>query len=162
MYFGKAHERFVLGVPTDTVLSVECENDGTKAGESMSGPTLLTYNLNPEAEARLRAICQKQGLVYRAVQPDECAIPLGALVGIPCSAAKDAPQGGFSDLMLVMCNLLNPQLDAFLLEMRECGVPPIPLKAVLTPSNVAWSSLTLRDELAREHEAVQRKHRPNL
>ena len=124
----------------------------------MAGPMLLTYNLDARTEARLRVLCQKQHIRYRAVDPGEYALPVGALAGIPVAAEPAAsPVQGFSDPMLVMCHMLSTQLNAFLQGLRESGVPRISLKAILTPTNVAWSSVQLRDELAREHEAVQRK-----
>ena len=83
-----------------------------------------------------------------------------ALAGIAISGkSSGAAIGCFDDEMLVMCHMLSDQLDAFLRAMRECGMPPIALKAVLTPTNVTWNSLTLHDELSREHDAMQRRVR---
>ena len=42
-------------------------------------------------------------------------------------------------------------------EMRKQKIPKINLKAMLTEHNVKWDSVTLHDELAREHEAVNKK-----
>ncbi|MBR1821294.1 MAG: DUF3783 domain-containing protein [Clostridia bacterium] len=124
----------------------------------MAGMLLLTYNLDEGTTQRLQTLCQRQGIRYRAVAPSEYALPIGALAGIPVSkAAKVGLNAYFSDPMLVMCHILSPQLDAFLRGMREEGVPRIPLKAILTPSNVTWNSLQLRDELAREHEAMNKR-----
>ena len=122
----------------------------------MAQPTLLTYNLNPEAAAALKRLCDGLNIRCRAVAPSEYALPVGALAGIPVSKAPAAPSGqGFDDAMLVICFMLSDQLDALLAAMRQAGVR-VPLKAVLTPTNVAWSSARLRDELAREHEQMNR------
>ena len=121
----------------------------------MAQPLLLTYNLNGDTAAKLDALCKAQGIRVRAVKPFEFALPIGVLAGIPVSKAPDGmPVSTFSDEMLVMCHMLSDQLDAFLHGMRAGGVPRIPLKAVLTPVNVSWDSLRLRDELAREHAAM--------
>ena len=126
----------------------------------MASPLLLTYNLNPLAGAGLAALCKRQGIRLRPVQPGEYALPIGALAGIPVSAATGAvPPSPFADEMLVMCHMLSDQLDAFLQGMRDLGIARIPLKAVLTPSNVAWTSSRLHDELSREHEAMVRRAR---
>lgn len=118
-------------------------------------PTLLTYNLNPDTASRLEAVCREQGILLRAVKPFEYALPIGALAGIPVAKGSSGlPTGAFADEMLVMCHMLSHQLDAFLQGMRAGGVPRIPLKAVLTPTNVTWDSLRLHDELAREHAAM--------
>ena len=123
----------------------------------MAAPLILCYNLDGKTTDRLRSLCAAQGLALRAVPPWEYGLPVGALAGIPVApSAKSAPAEGFSDPMLLMCHLLSPQLDAFLQGMREYGVPRVALKAILTPSNVAWTSRQLRDELAREHEAMRR------
>ena len=122
----------------------------------MAGPLLLTYNLDARTDARLRALCQKLHLRYRAVLPEEYGETLGALAGIPTKAADvPGPLASFSDPMLVMCHFLNTQFNAFLQGMRADGIR-VPLKAVLTPSNVAWNAFELHDELAREHEAIQK------
>ena len=41
--------------------------------------------------------------------------------------------------------------------MRKQKIPKINLKAMLTEHNVKWDSMTLHDELAREHEAMNKK-----
>lgn len=125
----------------------------------MAEPLLLTYNLNPNTASLLGGLCRAQGIRLRPVEPREYALPIGALAGIPVSAGLPAPASAFDDEMLVMCHMLSNQLDAFLQGMRVCGIPRIALKAVLTPTNVTWSSARLRGELIREHEAVQRQSR---
>ena len=121
----------------------------------MAQPLLLTYNLSGDTAAKLDVVCAAQGIRVRAVEPFEFALPIGALAGIPVSKGPGSmPPSAFNDEMLVMCHMLSDQLDAFLRGMRAGGVPRIPLKAVLTPTNVSWDSLRLRDELAREHAAM--------
>ena len=124
----------------------------------MAVPTILSYNLDGETLDRLRALCAEQGLALRPVSPWECGAPVGALAGIPIAATAKAVSGGsFSDPMLVICHLLSPQLDAFLQGMRAHGIPRIALKAILTPTNVSWTSAELRDELAKEQEAIAKR-----
>lgn len=123
----------------------------------MAQPILLAYNISPPSAATLAALCERQGIRYRPVTALEYGVPIGALAGIPVGKqGESAPAEGFAEPMLVMCHMLAPQLDAFLSALRGSGLPPIPLKAVLTPFNVAWPARQLRDELAREHEAMQR------
>ena len=122
-------------------------------------PLVLIYNLDAATEAKLKATCERLGFRARYVSPWEYGQPIGALAGIP--VGKSAPLSGatFAEPMLAMCHMLSPQLDAFLQGMRDDGIPRVALKAVLTPSNVSWNSRRLRDELAREHEAMQKKHK---
>lgn len=122
----------------------------------MAEPLLLTYNLSPDAFIALRALCAKLGIRCRPVKPEEYALPVGALAGIPVAAdASSAAEAGFDDGMLVICHMLSDQLDALLEGLRQGG-PRVALKAVLTPSNVAWSAYRLHAELAREHAALRR------
>ena len=124
----------------------------------MALPLLLTYNLDAPVQARLNDLCDRQGIHVKAVMPWEYALPIGALAGIPVGRSAAPLSGeGFSEAMLVMCHMLSPQLDAFLQGMRDESIPRIPLKAVLTPSNITWTSRQLYDELAREHEAFRKK-----
>ena len=128
----------------------------------MALPLLLTYNLKPDTEARIARICRDLGIRVRTVNPGEYALPIGALAGIPIAKAPtpDAMPGHrFNDEMLVMCHMMSNELDAFLNSMRAANVPRIALKAVLTPINVAWNSLDLHRELAREHSEMQRRDR---
>ena len=122
----------------------------------MAEPLLLTYNLSPDAFIALHALCGKLGIRCRPVKPEEYALPIGALAGIPVAAdASSAAEAGFDDGMLVICHMLSDQLDALLEGLRQGG-PRVALKAVLTPSNVAWSAYRLHAELAREHAALRR------
>ena len=126
----------------------------------MARPLLLTYNLKPGTVAGLDRICRDLGIRVRRIDRDEYALPIGALAGIPVvrpSNAEAAAAPPFDDEMLVMCHMMSNELDAFLQGMRDEGIPRIPLKAVLTPSNITWTSRQLRDELAREHEAFRKK-----
>ena len=55
--------------------------------------------------------------------------------------------------MLVFVDFSNGLLDRFLTALRRAKVPPIPLKAVLTPTNARWTSGKLREELSLEFRA---------
>ena len=126
----------------------------------MAKPLLLTYNLKPGTAAGLDKVCRDLGIRVRGVQRDEYALPIGALAGIPVtrpSSAQAATALPFDDEMLVICHMLSSELDAFLQAQREAGMPPIGLKAVLTPVNVLWNSTDLHSELAREHASMQRR-----
>ena len=49
--------------------------------------------------------------------------------------------------------LLTKLLDG----IREAGIAPVALKAVLTPPNSRWDSCALRQELQKEHEYFRRR-----
>ena len=53
-----------------------------------------------------------------------------------------------------MVNFSNALMNQFLLGFRKKKIPPVALKAVLTPENSAWDSCKLHEELLREHRAM--------
>ena len=46
------------------------------------------------------------------------------------------------------------ELDVFLKAYREAGIPPVWLKATVTPHNMTWSAAQLYRELAEEHRQL--------
>lgn len=121
----------------------------------MSAPMILFYNLKNKKGSQLRMICLRLNIRVRDVAPEDYAEPVAALAGLaPRTGA--VCEGELGDEMLVMVNLGNVMLNRFLQELRAAHVPPIALKAILTPTNAQWSSLQLRDELQQEREAILR------
>ena len=121
----------------------------------MQLPAILCYNLPPEREGRLRTLCAIQKIRLRPVSPAEYGKAVGALAGL--LPDDGAPQAAipFQEEMLVLCGFSEAALDAFLRGFRQSGMAPVALKAVLTPSNAAWSSTALCAELRREHETFR-------
>ena len=128
----------------------------------MLGGTLLLYNLDRRTGGAIKVLCAKLRLQWREIDPADYHKPLGALLGLPAQTEDEvsdaSPALPFREPMLVMANLLRPQFDALLQGMRQQGIR-IPLKAILTPTNITWTSTQLHQELQREHEAVRGKER---
>ena len=136
----------------------------------------LLYNVKDAARLqKIRFALFKLGISGRTVAPEELSHPVGYLCGLEgFSAAEEPVAGSFSDEMLVLYGLTGAQLDApfrlqeyentlrsasrqldaLLSALRRSRVL-IPLKAVVTEDNAAWSSIKLHDELFREHEAMK-------
>lgn len=116
--------------------------------------TALLYNLAQTQKGnQIKFILIQLGVRIKNIQPNQYHIPLGILSGADKTAQSpsDLYTGeGFSEEMLVMKGFSNALLDEFLLRMRKAGIPRIELKAVLTPSNQNWNSLTLYEELKKE------------
>ena len=136
---------------------MQSESSGTGA----VSPVILAFNLDEDALKTLKGICDWLQLRLKSVPPESFALPLGALAGMPAAALGASLVGApfFNDPMLVMCQLDEPRFNAFLGALRGSGIPAIPLKAVLTPTNANWSALQLHSELMREHAAIQRQRR---
>lgn len=120
----------------------------------MNHPMVLLYNLNNEKGGKIRRMCLPLGLRSRLVEPAEYSLTLSQLVE---GQTPETPWAGecFSEELLLLVNCPGPLLDRFLQGFRRNKIPPVGLKAVLTPTNSGWTSLELREELAKEREAIR-------
>ena len=120
----------------------------------MNQPMVLLYNLNNDKGNKIRRMCLLLGLRTRLVEPEEYGMSLKDLAA---GGTPETPWTGedFPDELLLLVNCPGPLLDRFLQGFRRNRIPPVSLKAVLTPTNGAWTSLQLREELARERAAIQ-------
>lgn len=120
--------------------------------------TVLVYNLEKEKGMQIRTLCEKQGIEVREISPAQYLEPLGALAGIqevePLGLSYNGPS--FSDEMLIFGGFSNDSLTDFLKAYRQEGIPAISLKATVTPYNIVWNSMQLRDELKREHDELMK------
>lgn len=123
----------------------------------MGAALILAFNLDQNALNTLKALCAPLGIRMKSVAPEAFTLPIGAMAGIPVDHKVPVNGKPFKDPMLVMCGLNEDCFNAFLQSLRNSGLPPIPLKAVLTPTNAAWNAIQLHDELLREYEAMQRR-----
>ena len=121
---------------------------------------VLSYNLSSEQRVKLHLICTRLKLHERQVTPKQYGQPIGSLCGM-LTSKEAVTQESFTDEMLVFCDFDNELLDRFLAEMRSSHMPPIRLKAVLTPTNMHWTSIQLCEELRREHDHMAAQRRSN-
>ena len=119
----------------------------------MSRPTILAFNLSDARLAKLRFLCMKLGLLVKPVPQEDFAQPLSALSGLTERSEGEACED-FSEEMIVFCHMTNAQLNGFLKSAKQQRVPPFPLKAILTPTNVSWTPAALCAELKEEREAI--------
>lgn len=120
----------------------------------MNHPMVLLYNLDTPKGAKIRRMCLPLGLRTRLVEPTEYGLALNDLVE---GKTPETPWDGetFTDEVLLLVNCTGPLLDKFLQGFRRNKIPPVSLKAVLTPTNGTWNSLELKTELTREREAIR-------
>lgn len=118
-------------------------------------PFVLLYNIKPEKLRIIHFALLKLGLRSRCVTAAEFAHPIGYLLRKEAFSPSDAsPESSFSDEMLVLADFSAPQINEFLSMLRSNSAS-VSLKAALTETNAAWSSLQLHEELLREHAAMQ-------
>lgn len=80
---------------------------------------------------------------------------LAALAGLESKTAQPYAGGPLGGRMIVLCGL-EDQIEEVLSALRQAGVGPDCLKAVLTPHNRNWTPLVLFSELRREHEEMRK------
>ena len=115
-------------------------------------PTLLCWNLPEDCAGRVRYLCLRLGLRSVTVTASACRRPLQELTASP--PAPDGEPLPFADTMLLMCGFSQAQFHGFLDGWKTQGLPPVPLKAVLTAHNRRWDSLRLHEELLGEAAAL--------
>ena len=121
----------------------------------MNHPMVLLYNLDNPKGAKIRRMALPLGLRTGLVTPEQYGLTLAALTE---GEEPESPWAGegFEEEMLLLVNCPGPLLDRFLQGFRRNKIPPVALKAVLTPTNRDWTSLQLREELAKERAAIAR------
>jgi len=120
-------------------------------------PVLLAYNLTGEKANKVRFICMMLKVRFRPVNAEEAPLAVGALAGVKELPEPEGAAEPVTDEMLVMAHFGDQLFDRFLNSLRAGGIPPIPLKAILTPTNARWTSAALYEELKREREAVRQQ-----
>ena len=116
---------------------------------------VFVYNI-PEGEKlrRIRAALLRRGISCRRVDYADYGHPLGFLCGRPGFDPAPRYTGpDFTDEMLLLEGLSGPALSELLDELRLSG-GAVALKAVLTDTNAAWSSVLLHAAILREHETM--------
>ena len=117
--------------------------------------TVLLYNFTGERGRKIALCCLPLGIRPKQVGQEDYGEPVGALAGLFPKTGAPAPAEGFSQEMLVMAGFTQSQLDQFLHSLRKKGGGPVALKAVVTPANQGWDSVTLFREILQEHQAFE-------
>ena len=115
---------------------------------------ILIYNLNPQKDAQLKMLCRKMNLSSRSVAKDEYGYTLAYLLGFSDDAAQKAGED-FDGEMLYIAGLPGGMLSLFLDQLRRKKII-VPLKAVMTETNLGFTSHELYKELLAEREAIAR------
>lgn len=120
---------------------------------------VLLYNLDNEKGKRIKELCALLKIRFKSVLRNDYLEPIGAIAGIKGVEHKNIPFDGqaFTDEMIVFKNFDDKTLEDFLRRYRQAGIEKVNLKAGLTPYNITWNSLQLRDELMREHEELSKQ-----
>ncbi len=120
--------------------------------------TVLLYNIDDKkARSAIQLIAVQMKVRVRAVSPSQYRMPLGLLAFGQADDQKEyltEDSAGFDDAMLVFAGFSGGRLNEFLSQMAKKRVPKIDLKASLTEHNAVWDSVSLHDELVKEHASL--------
>ena len=118
---------------------------------------LILYRINdPETVQRLNTLCRSLHFRTKPVTAADAGRTVGALCGrrdVPQTAGK-VPAGYSLPELLIFSELSEAALDLFLAAWRREGIPPVALKAIVTPHNAKWPLYALTDELQQERAAM--------
>ena len=125
---------------------------------------ILLFSVKEEQAEKIKEFCLSLGIESLTVERRNFAKPLGSILGIPAGASHTAGNTvkpyrmtGFPSPMMVFCGLEQEDLDAYLSGYAAAEIEKIPLKAVLTPHNVAWTAEQLYEELMEEHRSFAQR-----
>ena len=121
---------------------------------------VLCYNLKETKKGRQVAmIFGFLGYKIRHVEKEEYLWPIGKLAGMEkVERETEVYDGeGFEEEMLVIQAASEDMLDKALFLMRKEKLQ-VPLKAVVTASNQEWTSITLHDEILKEHQFMTKQN----
>lgn len=115
---------------------------------------ILLFHVEPGKAKQIEAVCRSLKLQTVKVKPSSYNQKLGYLAGITGFNRENTTYQGpdFPSEMMVFSGMDSDTVDAFLAKYKEASIPPISLKAILTPHNVFWSADNLYKELFREHQ----------
>ena len=115
-------------------------------------PLALCINMEKSRVMRLSFLALGLGITLREVPESDWGQPLGALCGLG-PRKQSAPDVRVAEEMLVMASFPDALMDRWLSALRQSGMAPIRLKAVLTPHNQAWNCGQLYALLSQEAAA---------
>ena len=125
-------------------------------------PQVLLFAFRPEERTmRIIRYLTAQGVIVRTVKSSEFGETLGCLFRLPGFERRNSPAPAASSVpeMLVMHSFDKAMLDGFLRFFHAEGVRRVELKAMLTPTNAAWTAAELSRHLLAERDALQKRAR---
>lgn len=122
--------------------------------------TILLFNAPEKAELlKIEMALFPLRIRLKRVKKEEYNQPLGHLAGVkdidPAEGIYDGEE--LPGPMFVFCFLSDNRLNQALAALRKCGAGPFPYKAILTPTNSAWTAPECFEELKKEHETLHPK-----
>lgn len=115
--------------------------------------TVLLYNIDKtEPGKAMISILKKLDVKVVIVKTKDLMNPVGYLLGNgdykrSTDKIKEVPQ----DEMMVLSGFDDKQVDVLLQIFQKANIPFIPLKAIVTETNIEWSFLQLLNNVKNEY-----------
>ncbi len=123
---------------------------------------ILAYNFSEERLSGVKRSAVAVRAVVKAVPAESFGEKIGHLIGIPGYEQEGAaPDGSFSDEMLLMSGFDSADIDMLIKALRKYGVGRVALKAIVTETNTGWSSTELYAAVKADHEEMQKRSSGN-
>ncbi len=115
--------------------------------------TVLLYNIDKsEAGKAIISILEKLNVKIIIVKSSDLMNPIGYILGEKgFERGTEALTTIPNDDMLVMAGLEDKQIDILLQIFKEANIPFIPLKAIVTQTNVNWTFMQLLNNVKNEY-----------
>lgn len=122
---------------------------------------VLLFSPDPVYAAKAGEAFAALGVTMRAVVQSEVTQTIGFLADFPGQSPLPKPlvPPTLAESMMVLVGFSRERMDVLFAAMRAHGAAPCDRKAILTPTNAAWSFCALYDELGLEHEMMHNKNR---
>ena len=118
---------------------------------------VLLYNFSEERLSKVKRAILPLKAVPKVVGPDEYGQKLGYLIGEEGYLQEENPQSeAFKDEMLVMSGFTGSDIDMLIFSLKKHGAGRVALKAVVTETNIGWTSSQLHSAIEAEHQAMKR------
>lgn len=114
--------------------------------------SVLIYNLSPKKDSELKMLCRKMNLSAMTVDKSDYGRTLESLLGFTDDTTRKDGED-FDDEMLYLAGLQGGMLNLFLDQLKRKKLS-VPLKAVMTQTNLGFTSYELNRELRAEREAI--------
>lgn len=128
---------------------------------------VLYYTPEDRPHAPLvRGVLSQMHIRIKNLTLERCVQKIGYLAGMEGFEKREVSPGyekyapAMEQELLVFCGLTEERLEELLANLKKAGVPPIPLKAIVTDTNAEWTAYQLYGQLQEEHMQMQRQNKP--
>lgn len=119
--------------------------------------TILLYNiLNTPTGDAIEKIVNQLGIRIISINRDDINHSIGYLLGEDGFEPSTNKENKVipEEKMMIIYDFSDKQVELMLQIFKEANIEYIPLKAVVTPTNIEWSFVYLYEHVKEEYEAI--------